>query len=509
MQRTKLLLTLILVIGMFAFTTSCKKTSEPDTPQPTKVANPVFSPAGGNFNQAMFVSIGCATVGAVVRYTLDGTEPTKTSFVYSEPISVTSSVSVKAKATKSGMSDSDMVSAIYTLDVVQTATPIFTPPAGEYHATQTVAVKCATPGATVYYSVDGSSPTLPYVTPLTVSTTTTLKARAVMDGLADSEIGSAAYTIFPPNLVATPTFNPPGGSFTTTQSVTISCGTPGAVIRYTVNGSEPTDTSSQYSTPISVSATSVIKAKAYKTDWVTSDTAMAIFYIGSGYNFNNWDDYDAFIDTKDWYIIISWEMSDANSKYMCINFERTPEDVSHEDTFLLEINGANIPVYVNQWDDLVTETNMIPIPTNVTQLQILFKRDNTTVFTGIVTIPSYPQNLIIPNTINLTQPIPVSWSLAQNSHLQSFGFGVWVGSDLEQYDWYDAFLQPADRSHTIPANSINIENPTDGVIYVNEGNLAEYGNTVVVIETDLSQDAFGNSNKATSPKHSPFRIRNK
>ncbi|HNQ44613.1 MAG TPA: chitobiase/beta-hexosaminidase C-terminal domain-containing protein, partial [Candidatus Cloacimonadota bacterium] len=55
--------------------------------------------------------------------------------------------------------------------------------------------------------------------------------------------------------VATPTFNPPAGAYATAQNVTISCTTPGAQIRYTTDGSEPTETSVLYSTPVQISTT--------------------------------------------------------------------------------------------------------------------------------------------------------------------------------------------------------------------------------------------------------------
>ena len=72
----------------------------------------------------------------------------------------------------------------------------------------------------------------------------------------DSEIG---------DLVATPTFNPGGGNYTTPQNVTISCSTEGATIRYTVDGSIPDENSPIYNTPISVSTTTIIRARGYAT----------------------------------------------------------------------------------------------------------------------------------------------------------------------------------------------------------------------------------------------------
>jgi hypothetical protein len=82
--------------------------------------------------------------------------------------------------------------------------------------------------------------------------------------------------------VATPTFSPPGGTYSTAQSVVISCATPGATIRYTLSGEEPTSSSQVYSTPILIpigSVNTVIKAKAFKDGMMDSDTASATYTI--------------------------------------------------------------------------------------------------------------------------------------------------------------------------------------------------------------------------------------
>ena len=79
--------------------------------------------------------------------------------------------------------------------------------------------------------------------------------------------------------VATPSFDPPGGTYTNALSVTISCSTPGATIRYTLNGSEPNESSAVYSNPINLTAYALIMAKAFKTGWESSPTAMAGYTI--------------------------------------------------------------------------------------------------------------------------------------------------------------------------------------------------------------------------------------
>ena len=162
------------------------------------------------------------------------------------------------------------------------ATPTFSPPEGTYTSAQNVSISCATPGATVYYSIDGSAPSTRYTGPVTIASTATLKAKATKSGWTDSQIASANYTInITPDTVATPTFSPPEGTYTSAQNVSISCATPGATIHYTTNGTEPTADSPTYSSPINVSSTTTIKAKGIKDGWTPSSTASATYTINA------------------------------------------------------------------------------------------------------------------------------------------------------------------------------------------------------------------------------------
>jgi hypothetical protein len=79
--------------------------------------------------------------------------------------------------------------------------------------------------------------------------------------------------------VAAPVISVEGGTYTAAQSVEISCTTEGAVIYYTIDGTEPSETSLCYTAPISVSTTMSIRAVAYKTDWLPSDETTASYII--------------------------------------------------------------------------------------------------------------------------------------------------------------------------------------------------------------------------------------
>ena len=82
-----------------------------------KVATPTFSPAAGTYSSAQNVEIGCATDGATIYYTTDGTTPTTTSTEYTSAISVNETMTLKAIAVKSGMDNSVVASATYTINL--------------------------------------------------------------------------------------------------------------------------------------------------------------------------------------------------------------------------------------------------------------------------------------------------------------------------------------------------------------------------------------------------------
>lgn len=88
-----------------------------DTPEPTQVATPTFNPAQGEYTEAQSVTIACATDGATIHYTTDGTEPTAESAVYSEAIAVGETMTIKAIAMKEGMTNSEIATATYTINI--------------------------------------------------------------------------------------------------------------------------------------------------------------------------------------------------------------------------------------------------------------------------------------------------------------------------------------------------------------------------------------------------------
>lgn len=81
----------------------------------TTVAAPTFAPVAGTYYNAVNVSLNCSTPGAEVRYTTDGTTPDGTSTLYSTPINIATTSTVKAIGIKAGLTNSAVSSATYTI----------------------------------------------------------------------------------------------------------------------------------------------------------------------------------------------------------------------------------------------------------------------------------------------------------------------------------------------------------------------------------------------------------
>jgi len=165
---------------------------------PQQVATPTFTPAAGSYSGSVSVTLASATTGAAIRYTTNGSTPTATSTLYSSPFTVSATATVKAYATKTGMTDSTVASAAYTITAATVATPTFAPAAGSYTGSISVTLASATTGAAIRYTTNGTTPTATstlYSAPFTVSATATVKAYATKTGMVDSAVGSAAYTI--------------------------------------------------------------------------------------------------------------------------------------------------------------------------------------------------------------------------------------------------------------------------------------------------------------------------
>ena len=165
-------------------------------PKIGQTAAPLFSPNGGKFGSIQKVSITCATAGATIYYTTDGSEPTTESTKYTTELTIDKTTTIKAIAVKDEMKNSKVVIADFTI-ILPVAVPVITPNGSSFSSSQKVTITCATEGAAIYYTTDGTFPkttgTL-YEDAFTITENTTIRAIAVKEGMTDSSIVSATFT---------------------------------------------------------------------------------------------------------------------------------------------------------------------------------------------------------------------------------------------------------------------------------------------------------------------------
>jgi alpha-tubulin suppressor-like RCC1 family protein len=158
--------------------------------------------------------------------------------------------------------------------------PTFTLTSGTYQPDQIVTVASATDGATIHYTTDGTDPTesssaLASGGTLTLRDSVTVRAQAYKSGWPPSHVAVVAYTF----QVATPQLTPPSGTYGDPQTVSINSSTSGATLRYTTDGSDPTDSSTIYNAPITISQNTTLQVKGYRSGVLSSDTVQAVYVL--------------------------------------------------------------------------------------------------------------------------------------------------------------------------------------------------------------------------------------
>lgn len=274
------------VLAAALFLLGCPSQPKPPEKPPETVATPVVAPADGTFTEPVDISVQCATDGAEIRYTLDGSDPTAaTGNVYRGPFRLSASAAVKAAAFKTDWLPSAVAAA--SIRITGTvAAPKISLPSDTYQNVLDVALSCATEGAEIRYTLDGSDPTASsgtvYSGAVAVKNSATLKAAAFKSEWKPSPVSSAVYKLLLGTVVA-PTFSLAGGTYIGSQAVTIASATAGAEIRYTLDGTNPTPaTGLLYTAPVRVAQNATLRAMAWKPDWMDSLVIKADYTILAG-----------------------------------------------------------------------------------------------------------------------------------------------------------------------------------------------------------------------------------
>ena len=178
----------------------------PAPPPVTQVATPVFSPLPpGPGTIPLKVTITTPTIAAAIYYTTDGVKPTYpptgATKLYNPATGVVIDTTaydpycVYAIAVAPGLTNSALATGNYVFSAPTTvATPTFSPVGGTVSVGQKVTLACATAGASIYYTTNGSAPTTSstlYTGPIAVTESETINAIAVV-GTAQSAVTTSS-----------------------------------------------------------------------------------------------------------------------------------------------------------------------------------------------------------------------------------------------------------------------------------------------------------------------------
>src|SRR5579859_2412403 len=243
---------------------------------------PVFSPGAGSYAPPLAVAITAPNLPSdgTIFYTTDGSVPSANSFVYTQPIQVTTSETLVAMASAPGCPILGYTTAPYTLPNTGpvTATPTFSPPGGVFCAPQSVTITDTTPGATIFYTTDGTNPTAAstvYVSPVTTFLAITqMRAIATAPGYATSGVGVGTYTIDSNPGTPAPTISPASGVQNNDFLATLSVPSAGGALCYTLDGSTPTGAGACTGSTLTYDAASSIRIDGTVTSPTTGQVTL-------------------------------------------------------------------------------------------------------------------------------------------------------------------------------------------------------------------------------------------
>ncbi len=310
------------------------------------VATPTFTPTPGNYSEQQTVELACETEGASIYFTTDGTDPSISSSLYSDPFTITTTTTIKAIAVKDGYDNSEVATALYTISIPVSGYTIdfersldcyvdweftnigihnseITAHGGTYYGANVNSSDNGVGTASIQTKARVANPYTftCYVSKESTNTTaSTWYVEVSSDGTnwttvesqSASSMSKGSWTEVTTNLsnysnvyvrlrysgstairtvddisialggtpkVATPTFSVAEGTYTEAQSVEISCTTEGATIYYTIDGTTPDASSTAYSSAITISSTTTIRAIAVKADYDNSEVAEVTYTI--------------------------------------------------------------------------------------------------------------------------------------------------------------------------------------------------------------------------------------
>ena len=205
-------------------------------------ATPLIGPTTTTFSDSAVVSITSTTTGSKIYYAINGTEPTTTSALYSQPFTIRQNTTIKAQAYKTGLLQSSIAGAAFTKATL--TAPVISPSGGAFPDSVRFALSAASASDTIWYTLDGSDPSgssaIRYTAPITLKKSAFVSAQRRSAGQV-STVTNGNFSVYSSQAIITVTAPNGHEVFKVGQTITIrwlglTSYIGGVVIDLTLNG---------------------------------------------------------------------------------------------------------------------------------------------------------------------------------------------------------------------------------------------------------------------------------
>jgi len=302
-------------------------------------------------------------------------------------------------------------------------------------------------------------------------------------------------------VVAVPVFSPGAGTYIGTQSVTLTSTTDGASIYYTTNGTTPSDASTLYTTPISLSASSTVKARAYKAGMDPSPVVSAVYVIQQPIEVAN-------------IAALRAGLTDGTAVYKLtgeavLTFQHTTRNQKYiqDQTGGILIDDASgvITTTYNQYDGITGITGRMSLYGGLIQFTPVFNTaaassTGNTITPQVVTLTELNTNFInyeseLIKVESVTFTTTGTFVASQNLTIASGGVNSIFRTSFSTADYIGTNIP------TNAKNIIGIAGHFNGAAQITARNLADFSNL-----TGIGDNAFSNLNAYPNPFSNEIRF---
>ncbi|MBP7310332.1 MAG: hypothetical protein KA984_03480 [Candidatus Cloacimonetes bacterium] len=202
----------------------------------------------------------------------------------------------------------------------------------------------------------------------------------------------------------------------------------------------------------------------------------------NGTQFSDWNDYWNYAQDRESVLfahVFTENVAKDGFMYVYLWADKLPDNVSASDEFTMSVNGQPLQIVFENYEgyySLYSYSLSIPAATS---LDVEFKRNGSTLIDKTIAVPATPEF----TTWDVTTPdapASMAWSVASDSEYQVLEF--W-GEYMSDDDNVTYFMDPAIRSKTIPANTLDLAGYSYWDAYISANNLEEDQNSTLIAQT--------------------------